>query len=85
MGCPPADKDPAALNQWAPLRWLHREVWLATDEVPPADVTRLGALSQVFQRLNDQRAASQDARRRRQDRLSAAIWAAHEVGWFSSM
>ena len=80
-GAPPPSKDPAALLRYAPLQRLQREIWLATARTPPGDVIRLSQLSATFDRYNDARATQADARRRRQDPLSAAIYAATVVGW----
>ena len=77
----PPSKDPAALLRFAPLRRLQREIWLATARDPPGDVIRLPQLTAIFERYNDVRATHTDARRRRQDPLSAAIYAATVVGW----
>ena len=77
----PPGKDPAALLRYAPLQRLQREIWLATARAPPGDVIRLRQLSTIFDRYNDARARQADARRRRQDPLSAAIYAATVVGW----
>ena len=77
----PAAKDPGAITRLAPLRRLHREVWMATGDDPPDDIIRLGELAATFDKVNDVRPTRDDARRRRQDPLSAAIRSAHEVGW----
>ena len=78
----PPSADPAATATFAPLQRLHREIWLATDAArPDTDTLTLPELVRVFNRSNDRRAQHKDARKRRQDPVTAAIFACHEVGW----